>query len=235
LSKKEEKPIEVFIIDQPSWSKLSIPELQRLFDRIKNGEGTLINRKHMALQLSGVINKMEYAEFELSKLVESKSKFSLEHIEDNIASREERDYFFLCRCWLELFTVTLHGSVGAMARVIWLVYELNELKEDKVNITTVTNAMVKNHRGLEISKFLDQTLRSIWCKYLHDLRIQLEHGDNLLLAFRSDDIYLPDEPFNQSKRSIENRYELISWCKQLFDRTIDFHCICSKEVSKFLF
>lgn len=170
--------IERFIVYQPSWAQVKIASLDALLDRVSTSQ--LINRKELILQISAVTNKVEYAKFQLDELVEAKSRFVVDRIVDETASMEEYDNHALCRCYLELLMLMLHGSINAMARLVWLIYELSDLDDRYINLKTGRDAMVKNHGKLNLTKFLQETSESPWYSYLHEIRIQLEHGDTVV-------------------------------------------------------
>lgn len=235
--KKEAKEVDVFITYQPSWAQIKIAALDSLYCSIIRAANSLLNAKDLVLQISAVTNKIEYSKFTFDKLAESMRKFDPENITERKASNVELDNYFLARCFLELFVLTLHGSITAMARLVWLVYELemNGLKDRYVSLETVRDSMQKHHSKIRITKVLNETSKSVWYAYVHALRIQLEHGDNIPLVIRGKTMYLPDDPINSEKKTIKQKYEVVSWCEKFFNNTIGFHDKCSAEIRRLLF
>jgi len=236
--KENDKLPEVFLVYRPSWALFEIQTLDKLLQKllqrtIKTKVQT--DRRKVILQISAVTNKMEYSKLQLDSLISARSKFKMKNIVGQIASKEEYDNHALCRCYLELLMVMLHGSISAMAKLVWLIYVLTELKERYINLITVQGAMERHHRNLNLTKILKQTVESSWYSYLHEIRVHLEHGDNIKIGYGADVMYLPDKPSDPDSSSVENKYEIVSWCQTLFNSTIDFHEQCSKELIKFLF
>ncbi len=214
--------------------------INEMAERISVNEPTKVS-KRIKLYSSGVIAKIQHADYALTKLKELSAQSDASSTNQNIEfTVSERLHFYV-----DSFFAFLYSSFDVIAQVINQKLHLNK-DERKVSITSIKGAIDNNCSGITLNTILDQLFRSNWFKNLDKYRNCSTHRRQIYIRAKTITIeetpyynatselttverLLCDDPFSLNP-TVRQERELISYCENILNHVSEEIIIISNNL-----
>ncbi len=202
--------------------------INEMAERISANEPTIVSRR-IKLYSSGVIAKIQHANYALTKLKELSTQSDVSSSNQDIEfAVSERLHFYV-----DSFFAFLYSSFDVIAQVINQKLHLDK-NERKVSIKSIKDAIDNNCSGIPLNTILDQLFRSNCFKNLDKYRNCSTHRRQIYIRAETVTIeetpgytatseliivkrLLCDDPFSLNP-TVRQERELISYCENILNR-----------------